>query len=112
MALSSQSADDEDADFKKNDEGKGEQQWREGIDPWRHHVRPDEDADPELQSVAFEEFGADNPGKAKHRHREWQLERNAEDSNQDQNEVDVFVGKGQVLEFGIADTGQEPQGDW
>src|SRR5260370_20030168 len=23
----------EDTDFKKNDEGKGEQQWREGIDP-------------------------------------------------------------------------------
>src|SRR5216684_1215336 len=110
-ALSSQSADDEDADFKKNDEGNGEQQWRERIDPWRHHVRPDEDADPELEAVAFEESGADNPGKAEHRHREGKLEGDAENRDEDENEVDVLVGKGQVLELRTADSGQEPQGD-
>src|SRR5207253_10153438 len=111
LDLSSQSADHEDAELEKNDERQGEQQWRKGIYPGSHHVGPDEDPDPELQPVALQEGRAHNPRKAEHRHREWQLEGDAEDRDENQDEVDVLVGKGQVPELRVANPGQEPQGD-
>src|SRR5207245_2492997 len=43
--------------------------------------------------------------------REWQLEGDAKDGDEDQDEVDVLVGEGQVLELGTANTRQEPQSD-